>query len=194
MGTPYVEAGWEYNETSKRTSQTRRVPRMGSTVSCVVEDCRPGHCYGRRKMNPKFVVALAVGLLLGADDPKEAVVQEVRKAITALNEAFHARDAGKLKALMTADHVAVTASYEGPLARDAQLKSLPDLDLAEYKAGTMRVKLLDKDVALVTYPLTMKGKFKGKEVPHKSFASAVWVRREGKWLEAYYQETSLDGR
>ncbi|HKB39930.1 MAG TPA: DUF4440 domain-containing protein, partial [Gemmataceae bacterium] len=69
-----------------------------------------------------------------------------------------------------------------------------DLKLTEYAAAKTRVTLLDREAALVTYELTLKGTFKGKEVPRKSFASAVWVKRDGRWLETFYQETPLDGK
>jgi len=143
-------------------------------------------------MRRTVLAVVAVGLLLGADAPgDEKVVQEVKKALGALNDAFQKGDAAAVKKLMTDDHVAVTPSYGGPQKRDEQLASLPDLKLTEYVVGTLRVKLLGQDAALVTYPLTMKGTYKGKEVPQKTFASAVWVKKDGKWLEAFYQETAL---
>jgi len=142
-------------------------------------------------MKLKLLAILAVGLLLGAEDQ---AAKEVEKALTALNEAFQGRDPDKVKALMTKDHVAVTSYYEGPLDRAGQLKSLPDIQLTEYAAGKLKVVPLTKDAFLVTYPLAVKGNYKGKELPAKVFASAVWVRRDGKWLEAFYQETPLGGK
>jgi hypothetical protein len=38
----------------------------------------------------------------------------------------------------------------------------------------------------------MKGTFKGRDIPRNSFASAVWVKTDGRWLEAFYQETPLE--
>ncbi len=134
--------------------------------------------------------ALAAMLLLGADGPTE----DVEKAVSALNEAFHKGDADAARRLMTDDHVAVTAYYGGPQDRAEQLKTLPDLKLAEYAAAKTRVSPLGKDAALVTYELTLKGTYKDKEVPRKNFASAVWVKRDGRWQEAFYQETPLDGK
>jgi len=139
---------------------------------------------------PAVMAALAAVLLLGADDPS----RDVEKAMNALNEAFQKGDADAVKRLMTDDHVAVTAAYGGPQDRAEQLKTLPDLKLSEYAAAKTKVLPLGKDAALVTYELTLKGTYKGKDVPRKNFASAVWVRRDGKWQEAFYQETPLDGK
>jgi uncharacterized protein (TIGR02246 family) len=145
-------------------------------------------------MTRMILAALAVTFLLGADTPKDDPAKEVEKAITTLNEAFRKVDAETIKRLMTDDHVAVTVYYGGPQSVTDQIASLPDLKLAEYAAGKVKITLLGKDTALVTYELTMKGTFKGKEVPRKSYASAIWVNRGGKWLELHYQETPLDGK
>jgi ketosteroid isomerase-like protein/outer membrane protein assembly factor BamB len=133
------------------------------------------------------LLALAA-LSLGAGDP---AVREVEKALANLNEAFAKQDAAAIKRLTTADHVAVTGYYGGPQTRAEQLKSLKHHKLTEYAPGKVTVKLLGKDTALVTYPLTLKGTFRGKAVPVRNFASAVWIRREGQWREAFYQETPL---
>jgi hypothetical protein len=136
-------------------------------------------------------LALVAGLALGADPPDDSVAKELEQAITALNEAFRDRDAGKASALMAEDHLAVTPYYGGPLDRAGQLATISDLRVTEYKAGKKQVSPLGKDTVLVTYPLVLKGTFKGKAIPPRSYASAVWVRRDGKWLERFYQETAL---
>jgi ketosteroid isomerase-like protein len=143
-------------------------------------------------MTKKALAALVPALLLtAAVRADDSEVKAVEKAITALNQAFEKGDVKKVRALMTDDHIAVTPSYGGPLAREEQLKGLADLKLAEYRAGKMKVRLLGRDAALVTYELSMKGTYRGKPVPPRCYASAVWARQGGKWLEAFYQETAL---
>lgn len=122
-----------------------------------------------------------------ADD----ATKDVEKAITALNDAFKNGDPAPIKALMTEDHLTVT-SWGGVQTREEALKTLPELKLKEYTPGKMKITVLGPDAALVTYSLAMKGTFKGKEMPAKSSVSAVWVRKSGKWIEAYYQETPLE--
>lgn len=146
-------------------------------------------------MRPKLLISLATCLFLGAHTPQAASpAKEVEQAINVLNEAFQKRDADAIQRLMTDDHISVTPYYGGPTTKAQQIKNLPDLQLTQYTAEKLTVTSITKDVALVTYPLTMKGTFKGKEVAPRSFASAVWVNRGGKWLEAYYQETALEGK
>jgi uncharacterized protein (TIGR02246 family) len=139
-------------------------------------------------MNATALAFLATTLMLGADAPTE-----VEKAISALNEAFQKQDAAAVKRLMADDHVAVTAYYGGPRTGAEQLAALADLKLAEYSTGKRKTAPLGKDAVLITYELTQKGTFKGKEVPRRNFVSAVWVKRDGRWLEVFYQETPLVG-
>jgi uncharacterized protein (TIGR02246 family) len=143
-------------------------------------------------MTRKLLAVVAAGLMLGAGEPgDERAIREVKQALGVLNEAFEKGDAAAIRKLMTDDHRAVTSFYGGAVNRDEQIASVPQLKLTEYKAEEMRVTLLGRDAALVAYRLTMKGTFKGTPVPPRSFASAVWVKREGRWLEAFYQETAL---
>ena len=149
-------------------------------------------------MSGHRLACLALALLLGggvlADEKeadKEAAVREVEKAVGMLNEAFVKQDAAAIGRLMTADHVAVTGYYGGPQTRAQQLKSLKDLKLTGHTPGKVGVKLLGKDAALVTYPVTLKGTFRGRAVPARNFVCSVWLRRGGQWRQTFYQETPL---
>lgn len=133
----------------------------------------------RCEKKKSLATLLAVVLVAAAGRADDAAADEVAAAI---------------KAGMTADHVAVTGYYSGPVTRDEQIKSLAELKLTEYKSGKMKIKLLGKEGALVTYDLETKGTFKGKPLPRKNYASAVWVKQAGMWREAYYQETALEAK
>src|SRR5437762_2390238 len=83
---------------------------------------------------------------------QDAAVKDVEKALAALNEAFKNRDVAAVARLMTDNHQAITAYYGGVQTKAEQLKSLPDLKMSEYTPGPIKVTLLGKDTALVTYP------------------------------------------
>jgi len=145
-------------------------------------------------MLPRALLLLTVGLLLGADAPADPAVKDVEKALRALNDAFGKRDATAVAKLVAPNHTAITSYYNGVQDKAEQLRTLPDLKMSEYGMGTPRITLLNKETALVTYPLTLKGTYKGKPLPAKNYASAIWVLQGGQWLEAFYQETPLDGK
>ena len=143
-------------------------------------------------MRSKVFLAFAAALLLAADNPKPDAA--VRKAIDALNQAFVKKDKESLQRLLADDHIAITPYYDGPASKAEQMQALPDLKLGEYKAGEMKFTWIGKDVVLITYPLSQKGTFKGKELAARAYAAAVWVNRGGNWIEASYQETPLSGK
>lgn len=146
-------------------------------------------------MKSKLLLAATAVLLIGAQGGQNnSATKDVREAISVLNDAFTKRDADTIRRLMTDEHISITSYYGGPQSKAEQLKALADLQLSEYKAGELKVTMLTDDVALVTYPLDQKGKYRQKALSAKNYASAVWVKRAGKWLEASYQETALDGK
>ena len=143
-------------------------------------------------MRWKVLSILSVGLLVGAGAGKdEGAVKEIQQAIKSLNDAYANGDAATIRRLTADEHVAITPYYGGPIPKMEQLKNLGDLQVPEYKAGETKVTLLTKDAALVTYAMTQKGTYKGKPVAAKNYVAAVWVNRDGKWLEASYQETPV---
>jgi len=143
-------------------------------------------------MKWKVLMALVAGAMIaaGAGDD-DGATKQIQQAMQSLNEAFAKGDAATIRRLTADEHVAITPYYGGPLPKAEQLKNLGDLKVPDYKAGEIKVTLLTKDAALVTYPLTQKGTHKGKPVAARNYVSAVWVNRDGKWLEASYQETPL---
>lgn len=135
---------------------------------------------------------LSIGLLIGAGADRDATtIGEIKQAIGTLNEAFVKKDAAAIKSLMTEDHVAITSYYGGAATNEVQTKSLSEHKISQYMAGKTTVKLLTPDVAFVTYTLDQKGTYQGVPLPPKNYVLAVWVNRDGKWLEASYQETAL---
>jgi uncharacterized protein (TIGR02246 family) len=138
----------------------------------------------------KLIATLAAGLLLAAAGRADGE-KDVLAALGRLNAAFAADDAGVVRELMTADHVAVTP-YAGRQTLDELVRHLPDGKFTEYKTGPMAVRPLADGAVLVTYTLAQKGTFQGKPIPTRAHAAAVWVKRDGKWREAYYQETAAE--
>jgi hypothetical protein len=139
-----------------------------------------------------LLVLVVVGLALGnAASAQEKETKEVTQALQALNKAFVDQDKEALERLLAEDHVAITLYYGKPLKRAEQVKMAPELKLTEYRPGAMQVRLIAKDVALVTYPLFQKGTMRGLPVSQYNYASALWVKRDGRWQETFYQETPL---
>src|SRR5215467_11198942 len=108
---------------------------------------------GDTHMKSKVLLILSAGLLIGAGAGKdEGAVKEIQQAMQNLNEAFAKGDAAAIRRLVADEHVAITPYYGGAMPKAEQFKGLGDLKVPDYKAGEIKVTLLTKDAALVTFP------------------------------------------
>ena len=92
---------------------------------------------------------------------------------------------------MTPDHITVTPYYDGPQTVEDQLNSLGEYDWSQTIVGYVDVTLLGPDAAMRTFKADLKGAFK-KPLPARVFNTEILVKREGKWVEHFYQVTTLN--
>ncbi|HKB35316.1 MAG TPA: nuclear transport factor 2 family protein [Gemmataceae bacterium] len=122
---------------------------------------------------------------------RAGTADEVERARQTIQTAFNKGDVDTLKLLMTED-LLTTLTYARFTNRADLLKVLGDIKISEYKMDGLKVKPLTKDVALTSYRATIKGTYKGKTVPATVHVVEVWIKRDGKWAQASYQETPVD--
>ncbi len=139
---------------------------------------------------PVHAPLIAVAALLAAADAKDEAARAVEKAVQALHAAWDKGDADAVKGLMTEDHVCVTRAFQSYTRAD-QLKALPDFKYTDRQVSDLRVTVVNKDTAFVTLRAVTKGTYKGKPFTSTVLAGATWISRDGKWLEASYQETPV---
>ena len=118
-------------------------------------------------------------------------IAAINASSNALDNAFAKRDVEAIKSLMTSEHVSVTSYYDGPQSIDDQIASLSELDYGQTIVGKPSIALLAPDVALRTFIADLKGSFKGKPLPSRAFVNETLVKRDGKWVERFYQITTL---
>ena len=134
---------------------------------------------------------IGTAVLLLAVQVRADTAEEVERSVRSIQTAFNKGDVDALKGLMTKDHVVILTYARFDNAAD-QLKVLSDWKTSEFKVDGLKVKTLTRDVALVSFQATIKGTYKGKEVPSPVQVVEVWMNRNGKWLQASYQETPVD--
>ena len=143
----------------------------------------------------KFAVLLSLIVLIGFGlAPVHAAdvdVAAVNAAAKALDDAFASGDAAAIKKLMTPDHVSVTPYYDGPQTTDQQIASLPELKWTETIDGMVKVSALGVDAAMRNFISNLDGTFKGKTLPAKVYVTEILVKRDGAWVERFYQVTTL---
>lgn len=69
------------------------------------------------------------------------------------------------------------------------IAGVKDFEPTEITFSEWKFLPIDKDAVVLTYHVTTKGKYKGKEFSNESArASSAWVNRNGKWLAIFHQE------
>lgn len=71
------------------------------------------------------------------------------------------------------------------------LKSVAEGTLLEFALDDWKVLMVNKDTALLTYRVTSKGIVNGQEVSGVTRESTLWVKRGGKWLAVFHQDTTV---
>lgn len=61
----------------------------------------------------------------------------------------------------------------------------------QTKVGDDMITLLGPDAGLRMFTADLDGTFKGESIPKRVFVTSVMVRRDGRWLETFYQVTAL---
>ena len=88
------------------------------------------------------------------------------------------------------DHVEV--GFAGPDGKANILKGVESgCTVKSYDTKGFKVTRLGPDTALVTYWATQDTLCGGQPVPTPVWASSLYVKRKGKWLNAVYQQSAI---
>ena len=104
-------------------------------------------------------------------------------------EAVQRKQLRVLKDSLAEDYLDV--SDVGVYTKTETLNLIPDLTLRDYKLSNFRVMRTSTTVAIVTYEATQHWTIKGQAGTSHVRATSVWVKRRGKWLIAFHQESTM---
>ncbi len=95
---------------------------------------------------------------------------------------------------LTEDHVQVVASSGITVGREAIAsdvdKGACTLDSFEFSDDKLR--RLTEDVVVLSFKATQVAACGDNKLPPKVYGTSIYVRRNGKWMSASYQETPID--
>ena len=81
---------------------------------------------------------------------------------------------------------------DGMRDKAASIAGVKDFEPEEVTFADWKYLPISKDVVVLIYNVTIKGKFKGKEFPTETArASSAWANRNGEWLAVYHQESPV---
>lgn len=108
------------------------------------------------------------------------------------DEAWKKKNGEFYQALLSED--AVSVGSDGTYNKSQIVKAISG-SRCEIKSSSMdnfKLVMLDKNTALLTYKTTQNGSCDEKPIPPEVWASTVFVKRGGKWLAAFHQETPVN--
>jgi len=79
----------------------------------------------------------------------------------------------------------------GVFTKSETLQLIPDLTLRDYSLDKFKVIKLNRNAGIVTYEAIQHWTIKGQEAPSHVRASSLWIKRGGKWLVIFHQESTI---
>lgn len=119
----------------------------------------------------------------------EAAITDQEKQIW---ETVKSKNGDAFGNMLTDDFVYI--SSDGWHDKAATIKGIKEFDGTDVSFSDWKVVPIDADAAVVTYliKMTAPASPNAKPAPMSLRASSVWVKRGGKWLGIYHQDTVVD--
>ena len=131
-----------------------------------------------------LLLAVVLALFTQGGDPNIAAkyaIGEVKSIDATAKQITIKTDAGSTVAVSVSDKT----SYKKLAPGEQSLTNATDVTFADWK-----MLPVDIDAVIIMYTATLKGTYKGKDVPPGPYHEAsAYVNRNGEWLAIYYQET-----
>jgi len=138
-------------------------------------------------------IIVVIGLVLISAFAASAQTKD-EAAFTALEkqawDAFGKGDGKFFETFLIAEALVAGDSGFGSKAQVVKDITAKPCELKSYSFSNFKVMMLDANTALATYEATQDATCGGQKAPAKVFASTVYVKRKGKWMGAFHQETA----
>jgi hypothetical protein len=105
-------------------------------------------------------------------------------------ETLKTKDYAAFGNMLASDYIEVTD--EGVMDKAGIVADVKDFIPTDVTFSDWKMLPIDNDAVILTYNLTVKATYKGKDLPPGPYrAAGAWVNRDGKWLAFYYQQTPV---
>ncbi|HEV7857704.1 MAG TPA: nuclear transport factor 2 family protein [Pyrinomonadaceae bacterium] len=136
--------------------------------------------------NTAATPAPAASPTTGATSADDAIIAQEKQVWDAIKN----KDFDGFASMLADDQVYI--SNDGFHDKADTIKGVKALALTDVAFSDWKVTNLDKEAALVTYTLSTKGTANGKPLPSVPVrASTAWMKRNGKWVALYHQDTDV---
>lgn len=115
----------------------------------------------------------------------EVVDKEMRAWELAKNN-----DKSNLANLLSEDFAEITD--DGLFDKAGVLANLDNLTVTDYAPTDFKIRNLAPNMIQLIFKVTVSGTFKGKAFQNHNYASSLWLKRDGRWQNVFFQETARD--
>lgn len=159
-----------------------------AALLCAASACAPAE--QANSNNSNAVAANANAAATPAASPAAVSDAEIIALDRQIWEAIKTKNWDAFAAHLADD--AITVNDMGVYDKKQTVEALSKMELSDYTLSDTRVVKLDHDAAVLTYAANAKANYEGKAVPDAaSRDTTVFVKRGGKWLAAFHQETAV---
>jgi hypothetical protein len=136
-------------------------------------------CVGQSDMNK---AAKNKGKAMSQSSPEKALIDRERE----LWEIVKNKQVNTFRKYYADNYSGV--SSDGVKDINQEVEGVRNVDLKDYSLADTRVVFPNKDTAVLTYKVTVRGSFQGQDISGVYYASSVWVNEGGKWLAILHTE------
>jgi hypothetical protein len=122
-----------------------------------------------------------------ADATNSPVTEQEKQVWDAIKE----KDPAAFAAMLAEDFMYV--SNDGVYDKAGTVDGIKEIEATDITLSDWKTVAINKDTAVVTYTVDMKGTSGGQPIPPGSMrAGSVWVNRGGKWVAVFHQDTPVE--
>ena len=134
-----------------------------------------------------LAVVLLVPAVAGAQTDTAGNIKQIETMEQAINAAIQKGDVAAFKANIADDAVTMDGNGAMPVAEFVKL--FGQFKVASFSTDQSKVTFLNDTTAIHTYRWTGKGSMMGQPFANVNWESTTWVKRGGKWVAVFHQET-----
>ena len=145
-----------------------------------------------RKITAVALLSLALMIFIQGQDERKQTVSVKEILINLENQSWEAwkkRDGKFFQTFLADDHVEVGLNGTATKAQVVAFVASPVCVVKSYSVDSFNVVLFDANTAVLTYHAEQDTSCNGKLVPSPVWVTSLYVRRDGRWLNALYQQT-----
>jgi uncharacterized protein (TIGR02246 family) len=136
------------------------------------------------------LLTIVIAPMAGAQDLK-ADLMAIEKTLWT---AWGKKDGEPTKKHVTEDAVMLVAGTAPVAGRAAIVKTITTLpcELRSFDFQDPTLRQLTSDVVALSYTATQDATCEGQKLPARIRSTSIYVRQNGKWMQASYQETPVE--